>query len=258
MPSLGTVDKSPEAEPVFAQIADLLRAAIRSQMFAPGQKIPSESELMAHFGVARMTVREALAVLKGEGLLVAEHGRGVFVRSQPVVRRIASDRFARAHRQAGKAAFIAESEGVGKPSVDQVQVSREKPAVDVRVELGLRPHASVVARRRRYLLDGTPVEIADSFIPLTIAKGTLIEQENPGPGGIYARIEEVGHRLTEFKEEVSARMPTPEERQRLALASGVPVLVVRRVAFSGDVAVEVIDTVKSANHYLLEYRFPAV
>jgi len=65
--------------PVFRQIAEHLR---RGEL-RPGDRLPSEQQLMDHYGTARMTVREALGVLKGEGLVVAEHGRGVFVRPQP-------------------------------------------------------------------------------------------------------------------------------------------------------------------------------
>lgn len=63
--------------PPFRQIADQLRAAIAEGRLAPGDRLPSESELIAVFGVARMTARQAIADL---GRLVrAEHGRGVFV-----------------------------------------------------------------------------------------------------------------------------------------------------------------------------------
>jgi GntR family transcriptional regulator len=51
----------------------------------------------------------------------------------------------------------------------------------------------VLARHRRYLLDGRPVETATSYIPLDIAHGTAIERPDTGPGGIYARLEETGH-----------------------------------------------------------------
>ena len=65
---------------------------------------------MAHYGVARMTARNALRLLQDEGLITAEHGRGVYVRARPPVRRLASDRFAQRHRKEGKAAFLAEAE----------------------------------------------------------------------------------------------------------------------------------------------------
>jgi GntR family transcriptional regulator len=83
-------------------------------------------------------------------------------------------------------------------------------------------------------------------------------QINPGPGGIYARIEEAGHRLARFTEDVTARMPTPEESHALRLMAGSPVLALVRVAFDiDDVPVEVCDTVMSADHYVLAYELPA-
>lgn len=252
-----TVDKTAD-RPVFKQIADDLRSQIEAGILAPGDRLPSESQLMERYGVARMTVRQSLSGLKSEGLIIAEHGRGVFVRGRPVVRRVASDRFARRHREAGQAAFIAEAEGVGAPSVDELEVGHEAATPDMRERLGLASRAKVLARRRRYLIDGQPVELAASYVPSALAKGTPIEERHTGPGGIYARLEELGHTLAEFTEEVGARMPTPEERRRLRLSDGTPVLTVRRIAFdTNGTPVEMTDTVKAAPSYLLEYRFPA-
>ncbi len=69
------------------------------------------------------------------------------------------------------------------------------------------------------------------ILPLSIAEGTPIIEMNTGPGGIYARLEEAGHMLDHFVEEVTARMPTADERRRLELPDGVPVLVVVRTAY---------------------------
>ena len=81
---------------------------------------------------------------------------------------------------------------------------------------------------RRYLLDGRPVETAVSYIPADLAAGTPIADPNPGPGGIYARLEEQGHTLARFTEDVTARMPTPEE----ARAARPAVLACRCSAWS--------------------------
>jgi GntR family transcriptional regulator len=116
----------------------------------------------------------------------------------------------------------------------------------------------VFVRRRRYLADGDPVELATSYLPLEIATGTPIAEENTGPGGIYARLEELGHPLAEFVEEVSARMPHPEEARDLELVVGVPILRVLRQAIDEDgVVVEVCDTVKAADRFVLSYGLPA-
>jgi GntR family transcriptional regulator len=259
-PDVLTANLDPASDrPVFRQISDHLRDAISSGRLAEGDQLPSESQLIEHYGITRMTARQALAILKGEGLVVAEHGRGVFVRARPTVRRLGSDRFARHHRDRGKAAFIAEVEGLGsRPTVDRIEVTEERPPDDIATRLGLTRRATTVVRRRRYLVDGHPVETATSYIPATIARGTPIVEPNPGPGGIYARLEEQGRRLARFNEEVNARMPSPDEARALSLASGVPVLHLVRTAFdTDDTPVEVCDTVMSSDAYVLDYELPA-
>ncbi|MBU3866609.1 GntR family transcriptional regulator [Streptomyces sp. 4503] len=260
MPSLtsvlGVLDPTSDRA-VFRQIADALREAIDKGRFREGDKLPSETELVDHFGVSRMTVRNALSLLQQEGLAVSEHGKGVFVRPRPPVRRLASDRFARRHREQGKAAFTVEAEAAGsRPEVDNLEVKEERPSQDISARLG--SPRKVLARRRRYLLDGRPVEFATSYLPLDLARNTPIAQPNPGPGGIYARLEEMGHRLDHFDEEIRARMPSPAEVRTLQLASGVPVIHLVRTAFDAEGrAVEVCDTVMAADAYVLAYQLPA-
>ena len=165
---------------VFRQIADHLRYAISSGRLSEGDQLPSEAQMMEHYGVTRMTARQALGLLKAEGLVVAQHGRGVFVRRRPRVRRLGSYRFARRHREQGKAAFTAEVEGTGaRPSVDRLTVKEERPTADIAERLRLDGKERVIARRRRYLIDGHPVEFAVSYLPASIAKGTAIAEPTP-------------------------------------------------------------------------------
>ena len=132
------------------------------------------------------------------------------------------------------------------------------PPERARELLRLPARSRVITRARRYLLDGQPVELATSYIPADIARGTKIAEPDSGPGGIYARLEEMGHTLKEFVEEVSVRMPAPDERRRLRLGAGVPVMVVLRTAYDvNGRAVEVCDTVKAGPSYVLEYHVPA-
>jgi DNA-binding GntR family transcriptional regulator len=66
--------------PKYQRIADDLRAAIAAGTYGPGERIPGENDLMATYGVARMTARQALAVLADDGLTDTRRGAGVFVR----------------------------------------------------------------------------------------------------------------------------------------------------------------------------------
>jgi GntR family transcriptional regulator len=255
---LGVIDRADDRPP-YRQIADHLRAAIDRGDLVAGDKLPSEAELIEHYGVARMTVRQAVQELRNEGRVVAEHGRGTFVRQPVQVRRLASERFARRHREAGLAAFSVEAQKTGfTPNVDQLEVSTGPAPAEIRDRLRLADDEEVVVRSRRYLADGQPVETAVSYLPASVAAGSRIVEPDTGPGGIYARLEDMGFELGHFTEEVSARMPTAEERRRLQLTDGVPVVVLVRTAYdTSGRPLEVCDTLKSAPAYVLEYEVPA-
>ena len=78
------------------------------------------------------------------------------------------------------------------------------------------------------------------------------------PGGIYARLEESGHRLARFTEEVTARIPTPDDVRSLRLDAGVPVIALVRTAIDDSgTAVELCETVMAADRFVLEYELPA-
>lgn len=66
-------------EPPYRQIAGDIRAAIESGELAPGQRIPTETELIEAYEVARTTVRRAVALLREDGLVVTVPQRGTYV-----------------------------------------------------------------------------------------------------------------------------------------------------------------------------------
>lgn len=66
-----------------SQVVRELTGKIQTAAYGAGQKIPTESELCAEYGVSRTVIREAVASLRSEGLLVSRQGIGVFVSAQP-------------------------------------------------------------------------------------------------------------------------------------------------------------------------------
>lgn len=72
-----TPDDDPR--PKYQRIADSLREAIQSGEYGPGDRLPGENDLMGTYGVARMTARQALGVLRDEGIAESRKGAGVFV-----------------------------------------------------------------------------------------------------------------------------------------------------------------------------------
>ncbi|MFE7626601.1 GntR family transcriptional regulator [Streptomyces sp. NPDC057509] len=248
------------AKAKYLQIADDLTAQIRSGALAAGDPVPSETTLMERYGVASGTVRKAVAELRATQLIETHHGRGSFVRSRPPVQRKSSDRFRRAHRKAGKAAYLAEAEqSSGKPSVAVLFVGPVQAPEEIAERLGVPVGSQVLARKRRYFREGVPTEEATSYLPWDIAKDIPeLFAENPGGGGIYARLEENGHTLAEFSETVRARLATKAEAAALALSPGSPVIhLVRNAGTGHGQVVEVCDTIMAADQFILEYRFPA-
>ena len=71
-----------DPRPPYQQVANALRAAILTRKFAPGDKLPSGSELAQRYGVARMTVQQAVRLLREEGLVVSRQGSGIYVRER--------------------------------------------------------------------------------------------------------------------------------------------------------------------------------
>ncbi|MCB8882228.1 FadR family transcriptional regulator [Acidisoma cellulosilytica] len=69
-----------------AQLAERIGRDIRAGRLQPSQKLPTEQELIAQYQVSRTVVREAMATLRTEGLIVSRQGAGVFVADHTAAR----------------------------------------------------------------------------------------------------------------------------------------------------------------------------
>jgi GntR family transcriptional regulator len=245
--------------PVFRQIADHLRQAIREGNYAPGQPLPSESELTATYGVTGVTVRRGIEVLKTEGLVRSERGRGVFVREQPTIRRLARNRQSRALRETGHGAYDVEMKHLGTtPTVTLDELGEVQPPIGIAVRLHLAEDATVLIRRRRYYADDQPTQLATSWVPWELAEGTQMTEPDTGPGGLYSRLAEGGHGPVRFVEDVATRMSGPEENRFFQFAGPQPVLYLVRTAFdASDRPVEVCETIMSGDRWQLSYEWQA-
>ena len=243
----------------YLRVASVLRERVLSGIYEPGSKLPSLREVEAEFDVSRATSRSAYQVLIGEGLVEGRFGGGYYVRTYRPIIRHGIQRLAQDPRTAGLSIWDADPGTAGRELVvADMQVSAETAPDDVSHDLGMEAGAQTVTRRRRYILDGKPVLLSTSYFPADIAGGTQIEQVDTGPGGAYARLTDAGQPPAWFQEDVTARMPSPEERDRLELAVGTPVLVVRRVVWGPTGrALEVNAMTADAGSYVLRYRWVA-
>ena len=74
-----SIDRS-SYEPAYAQLVNILRRQIAMGVFRPGDRLPSESQLCQRYQVSSMTVRRVINILVEQGVVIAEQGRGTFVK----------------------------------------------------------------------------------------------------------------------------------------------------------------------------------
>lgn len=245
--------------PIYRVIAADLRAAITSGGLADGDRVPGENELMRRYAVARGTARQALQVLINEGIVAAVRGSGNFVRSFRPVRRRAPQRLAA--ELWGRGGRIWSADAADRElEVDCIEVYTTAAPEHVGGVLELGENGTVLTRSRRYLVDDRPLQLATSYLPAGLAEGAgaVLARADPGAGGIYARLAELGHAPAHFTEELRVRMPSPVESELLHLSPGTPVLdVVRTARTATDRVVELNEMVLDGSAYVLHYDFEA-
>lgn len=242
--------------PIFQQIADDLRQRIARGTYPPGSKVPSETELVAEFGVTRLTVRRGLAVLANEGLTEPRRGKGVYVRERQAVLTVRNTRFRRSDRAAGKGALAAEAEAAGLSwSSEQLELAVVDVAGPVAEVLG---EARACVRRRRMVVDGVPTQLADSYIPESIDAEIGYSRGADAPGGTYGLLERHGYAIVRYREELRVRSATPEESVALELPLAAPVVLLVRHAIGRDGrVVEYFDSVAAGDRHRYVYEWDA-
>lgn len=249
--------QSQPEKPGYKAIAGELRAAIEDGTFQPGSKLASETELMEKYGVSRGTIREALGVLRAEGLVESRRGSGVFVRAFQPIRRNATERLASTVWGVGRSIWGVD---IDRRHLDtaNLEVREVEPPDRIAACFGLAPGETVWMRDRDYVVEGRAVQRATSYLPASLVAGSRITEPNSGPGGTYARLAELGHAPFAFREEIKVRMPIADEASRLGLMAGTPVILIARTAFDANgIPVEVNEMTLDASSYLLQYDFKA-
>ncbi|MGH3679750.1 MAG: GntR family transcriptional regulator [Natronosporangium sp.] len=251
-----------EERPRYRLVADELRRRILAGAIPAGSLLPSETALIEEFGVSRGTIREALGLLRAEGLVITEHGRGTYARPVLPVRRLGADRYRREVQQAAggrppETSFTAD-QGIGWEAYQLDKVFRHVPASTAVAELfGVEPGTMLLERRFVFKAHGVPQQMSTSCYLLDLVANTLVADpaNEPWPGGNIAQLATLGVQVTRVVERVRARMPVPEEIETLRIPSGVPVLTITRQMLAGPTVVEVaVDIVLPADRTELEYH----
>ncbi len=135
-----------------------------------------------------------------------------------------------------------------------VEVGEVSPPADVASALDIPAGQPVVVRRRVILLDDQPIELTDSYYPLPIARGTALAETRKVKGGAVTLLAELGHAPHTVQEDVTARMPTVDERAALNIGEEPVLVLVRRTLTVGGLPVEVSVATMPARGRHLTYQ----
>lgn len=145
----------------------------------PGDAIPSERTLCAELGVSRPTLRAAVDDLVTSGLLVREHGRGMFVAPAKVTQELISP-----------SRPLSAPQAPGGWSSRVVEFSTVRAGARTGRKLRVSPAAEIVYVARLRLVDGEPIALEHLHIPAALTPGLTPEQME---SGFYAHLREVRH-----------------------------------------------------------------
>ena len=147
-------------EPLYRKIRAALKDRILAGEFAPGEQLPSESQLMRIFDVSRVTVRQALHQLQKERLVVSRQGKGYFIARAKAVQDLG--RLQGLGEAVADVGFSAHSEVLG------ITTTEADPRVAT--ALALDPGATVTCLRRVRYINNQPVSLDISYFPPDIGR----------------------------------------------------------------------------------------
>ncbi len=209
---------------LWRQIADAIRLDIVGGKLANGDRLPTEALLAERFSANRHTVRRALAVLAEEGVVLAEQGRGTFVKS---IRRLSYP--------IGKRTRFREGLKGQAGSLTSVSISDKIENATARVAeaLGLKPGTKVVRTESMSVADGVPISRSTTWLPYRRFPDFAARiKEMQSTTAVFQSYDIADYSRASTR--ISARHADVEETRSLNLAPGAIVLVSEAVDVDPD------------------------
>jgi GntR family transcriptional regulator, histidine utilization repressor len=239
-PALSSTARSPAAP--YAQVKQALKAGLAEGRWRTGELMPSEAELVAQFGVSRMTVNRALRELQSEGMVDRVQGVGTFaaqlhrVSSSLTIRDLHEQIEARGHRHHVEVQFARE-ERAGSGLAQQLGLAEGAPVY----------HSLIVHHD-----NGVPLQCEDRYVNPACAPDYLkVDFTRTTP---TQHLLEVAP-LWEAQYTIEASRPTAQEAQLLGIGAADPCLVLVRRTVSRGLPVTLARLVHPGSRYQLEGQF---
>jgi GntR family transcriptional regulator len=228
--------------PHYRRIEQALRARIAS--LKPGDALPSDAELVAEFGVSRMTARNAMQRLADEGLVVRLPGRGSYVAEPP------------AHRRADRLmTFSSEMERRGRVPSSRLLIREIRPSTPREAaDLHLADGEPVVVLRRLRCADDEPLAVETAILDRRTAP--IVMAADLVRGSLHGALTAAGYQLRRGSGTIVAEPASRGDARLLDIRPGDPLLVERRVILDAHAhPVEATESRYAGDRYALDVWF---
>jgi GntR family transcriptional regulator len=192
------------------QVREGVRQFLADEGLRPGDRLPTEEELVERFEVSRSTLREALRLLEQDGVLEVRHGNGRYLSALPIVERPIT-------RLEGMTELL---QGMGYEVSDRVlSVSVGPPNADESAALRLRAAAEVIHLERIRMQGSEPLTYSAVAIPRSLFPGSVSSYDWSTP--LHQLLDTLGHRTAAANTQIkAATLP-----RQIARSSGLPASV---------------------------------
>jgi GntR family transcriptional regulator, histidine utilization repressor len=247
--SIEPMNPAPNGAPfaLYERIKSAIRQKVRSGEWKPGDRIPSENDLVKTLGASRMTVNRALRELSDEGELVRRGGVGTFV-AEPrpnstllMIARIGDEIRARGHRY----------------DWSVIRKSREKASSEVAAALDVAEGSAVFHVVCLHRENGVPIQLEDRHVNPACAPRFMDQTFEMQPPGEYllsiVPADEIEHTVDAVLPGAQAKLSA--EAKLLKLAKDEPCLLLTRRTWAGNTPVTLARLYYPASRYRLGCRF---
>lgn len=207
--------------PLYAQVEATLAARISAGELKPGERLPTEDELVRDFAVSRTTVRSAVQSLLKRGMVEIRRGLGTFVTQPRIVQELTS-----------LTGFVEDMEALGRSASARLIDWQEVHADEVVArQLELPLGASVIRIRRVRLSNGRPLSYDDTYLPPDL--GTRVVTDDLEVEPIFTLLEEkYDTPLAEARYELEASVADHEVARALDMSVGAAVFLIERTSYA--------------------------
>jgi len=227
--------------PLYHQLYEILHEKILLRQWKPGDRLPTESELVCLYGVSRITVRKVLDMLVKEGLIYRQAGRGTFV--------------AHASLEQGLSHIISFTEDMRqrgfRVSTEVLFKGLVRADDDIAEKLNVPPGEELVRLERLRLADGEPMCIENSHFVHRYCRG-ILDYDYAAHSLREVKIRKFGIRWIRARQTIRAIAAPARTAELLGIKKNAPLLFFERVSFSQDnIATEFLQACYRADRYTL-------